>query len=82
MDVVDNSFIPETVTTSRGSTVTWTWRGSAQHNVTFEDGNGSSPSQTSGTLDRTFAAAGTFRYRCTLHSGNFTTGMVGSVVVQ
>jgi hypothetical protein len=67
---------------SRGSEVTWTWRGGTQHNVTFEDGNGSSSSQTSGTHDRTFSATGTFRYRCTLHSGNFTSGMVGSVVVQ
>jgi plastocyanin len=82
VDVVDNSFIPETVTTSRGSTVTWTWRGGAQHNVTFEDGTGSSATQTTGTLDRTFSAAGTFRYRCTIHSSSFTIGMVGAVVVQ
>ena len=82
MDVIDNSFVPETVNISRGATVTWTWRGSSQHNVTFEDGQGSSPTQTTGTLDRSFAGAGSFRYRCTLHSGNFTSGMAGVVVVQ
>jgi plastocyanin len=50
--------------------------------VTFEDGQGSSSVQNSGQIDRTFNTVGNFRFRCTVHSGNFTSGMVGSVMVQ
>ena len=64
------------------ATVTWTWRGSDTHNVTFEDGQGSSGTQVSGTHGRQFPTAGTFRYRCTIHSTTFTSGMVGSVRVN
>ena len=31
---------------------------------------------------RTFNVAGTYRYRCTAHSTNYTTGMVGTITVQ
>lgn len=81
VDVRDNLFDPSAVNAAVASTVTWTWRGAAQHNVTFEDGQGSSTTKVSGSHQRAFAAAGTYRYRCTIHSSNFTSGMVGSVVV-
>jgi plastocyanin len=80
--VNDDFFDPASITVTSGSTVTWTWLGGNTHNVTFEDGQGSSGTQTSGTHSRTFAAAMTFRYRCTIHSSNFSSGMVGQVVVQ
>jgi plastocyanin len=54
------------------------------HNVTFEDGQDSSTTKTSGTQTRTFptvTASTTFRYRCTIHSSSFTSGMVGQIVV-
>ena len=82
VSVCDNFFAPAASTIAVGATVTWTWRGANQHNVTFEDGQGSSATQTSGTHARTFPASGTFRYRCTIHSTDFNTGMVGSVTVQ
>lgn len=53
-----------------------------EHNVTFEDGQGSSTTKMSGTHDRAFPGTGTFRYRCTIHSTSFTSGMVGAIVVQ
>ena len=56
--------------------------GGIGHSVTFEDGQGGAPVQSSGAIDRTFNTAGTFRFRCTVHSGNFTSGMIGSVIVQ
>jgi plastocyanin len=31
---------------------------------------------------RTFNVAGTYRYRCTAHSTNYTSGMVGTITVQ
>ncbi len=82
VDVCDNFFAPAASPTTAGTTVTWTWRGQAGHNVTFEDGQGSSATQTSGTHGRGFPSAGTFRYRCTIHSSNFDSGMVGSVTAQ
>ena len=81
--VASNSFSPQTLNaTVRGATVTWNWAGGT-HNVTFEDNQGNGPTQSSGSLQRTFSSPGTFRYQCTIHStaGNFTSGMVGSVVV-
>jgi plastocyanin len=82
VDVRDNLFDPSAISAVVASAVIWTWRGSAQHNVTFEDDQGSSTTKASGSHQRAFAAAGTYRYRCTIHSSNFTSGMVGSVVVK
>jgi plastocyanin len=75
--VADNSFTPSATTVARGTTVTWTWGGRVQHNVTFDDGPASA-TQTAGTYTRTFAAAGTFPYHCTIHG----TAMAGTVTVQ
>ena len=82
VNVQDNSFKPASVTVAAGEDVTWQWKGSGSHNVTFEDGVGSSASKTSGTHQRLFTVAGTYRYRCTNHSSSFTSGMTGSVTVQ
>jgi plastocyanin len=82
VDVCDSFFAPDLSPIQVGSTVTWTWRGSLQHNVTFEDGEGSSGTKGSGAHDRSFADPGTFRYRCTIHSTSFESGMVGRVTVQ
>lgn len=82
VDVRDNLFAPSVITAGTAETVTWTWRGAAGHNVTFEDGQGSSATQVSGTHRRAFAAAGTYRYRCTIHSTSFSDGMVGSVTAN
>jgi len=73
-----NEFNPASVTIKVGGTVTWELP--AAHNADFEDatiadiGFGASEG-------RTFAAAGTFRFRCDAHSANFTSGMVGTVTV-
>ena len=78
----DNFYSPSSVTVTVGTTVTWTWTGFGSHSVTFEDGLGSSGVQNTGQIDRTFNTVGTFRFRCTVHSGNFTSGMIGSVKVE
>lgn len=77
------TFSPANDTVAVNSTVTWTWPGNGvTHNVTFEDGQ-ASPDQTTGTYQRTFTQAGTYRYRCTHHSASFTSGsMIGTIVVQ
>jgi len=75
--VGDNIFTPANIVVAVGTTVTWTWSPNVTtHNVVFSDGN-KSPDQATGTFSRTFSAAGTFNYSCTLHSG-----MNGTVKVQ
>lgn len=75
VSVGDNTFTPANIAVNVGATVTWTFVGATQHNVTFGDGNNSGD-KLSGTFSRTFSTAGTFNYSCTLHSG-----MSGSVKV-
>ena len=84
LTVRDNSFspTPDTISISAGPTATWTWSGTAnQHSVTFEHNVMSSGLRSSGTHQRTFSAAGQYRYRCTNHSASFGTGMSGTIVV-
>lgn len=73
--VDDNFFRAKTVTITKGDTVTWKWVGSNPHNVKFA--SFSSKLQVNGTFKRRFTKRGTFRYRCTIHSG-----MTGKVVVR
>jgi plastocyanin len=76
VSVVDNSFDPEAVTLATGGTVTWTWGGTVDHNVTFSSGP-SSPSQTTGTFERTFNDTGVFDYQCSIHGSS----MSGTITV-
>lgn len=63
--VRDIEFGPAAVAVPAGTTITWRWQGVEQHNVV---GDGFvSPVQTSGEFAHTFAAPGTYAYRCTLH---------------
>lgn len=81
VQVQDNAFSPDQRTVNVGTTVTWDWTGSNAHNVTWVSGApAASATQSSGTYQRTFDAAGTFTYYCTIH-GTPTSGMRGSVVV-
>ena len=77
VSVDDDFFQPSATTVAVGTTVTWTWIGSIGHNVTFDDGPHSA-TQASGTYTRTFAAAGTYKYHCTIHG----VAMSGTVTVQ
>jgi plastocyanin len=69
-------FTPAVIEVPTGTTVTWQFTdGSVPHNVS---GQGyTSPTQAMGTFAHRFAQAGTYDYRCTLHSG-----MVGRVIVK
>jgi plastocyanin len=74
----NNNFTPANIQVAVGTTVTWTWDASAvTHNVTFADGVASGDKGANATYTRTFAAAGTFQYQCTIHPG-----MTGSVLVK
>ncbi len=76
------TFAPASVTVSPNAEVVWKWGSSGvPHNVTLENGPASA-TQPTGEFKNTFRTAGTFRYRCTLHSIDFSSGMVGSVQVR
>ncbi len=88
VNVGDNFFDPPSLTVSSGTTVTWRWvsvidpytgRAGNSHSVTFNDGVGSSPTQSSGTHTRQFNQTGSFGYYCSLHGAG---AMSGTVVVQ
>ena len=73
--VKDNKFEPKETTVAVGDTVTWTWEGSAAHNVTgpgFE-----SDLISKGEFEHTFEEAGEIDYVCTVHPG-----MTGTIVVE
>lgn len=81
--VVSNDFNPSVDTLAVGGQVTWNWAsGGVSHNVTFEDNVNNSPTQGAGNHVRTFNSAATYRYRCTIHSLDFNSGMIGSIVIQ
>lgn len=75
VSVVDNRFEPGVIEVSPGDTVTWTWEGSAPHDVDGESFQ--SEVQTSGTFEHTFDEAGEYEYICNIHSG-----MTGMVIVS
>jgi plastocyanin len=62
------SFKPDTINVKTGATITWTNNDSTAHTVTFDDGSQSSKNiGLGGTFQRTFSAAGTFAYHCSIH---------------
>jgi plastocyanin len=76
IDVGDDFFTPRLTRVSVGTRVTWTWRGSNNHDVVLPGGT-RSPAQSRGTFSNTFTAAGVYPYNCSLHSG-----MTGTVIVR
>ncbi len=74
--VVNNSFNPGTLQIGVNGAVTWQWNsGGVEHNVTFATGPNSG-NRTSGSFSRTFAAAGSYSYACTIHAAEGMTGVV------
>ena len=84
VSVVNNSFIPASVTINAGDEVRWVWSadtGTTPHTTTsdtpglWDSGIHTQPY----SFSHTFNSAGSFPYRCTLHAA---IGMVGTVTVQ
>ncbi|MFI5312339.1 MAG: plastocyanin/azurin family copper-binding protein [Gemmatimonadales bacterium] len=71
-------FTPSSATITHGQSVCWQVNGGSSHTVTSNDGTSFnaniSPSQ---VFTHTFATAGTFPYRCTIHAG-----MTGTITVN
>ncbi len=75
--VGNNFFSPVDRSVAAGTTVTWSWaNGAVSHNVTFDDGGPNSPTQSSGSFQRTFASPGTYPYHCTIHGAAVMHGTV------
>ena len=85
VQVLDNSFLPKTLTITVGDSVTWRWQGSNPHTVTHGTGPGNlggdfdSPQKTSGTFGYRFTTQGSVPYFCRLH---VAMGMTGTIVVN
>jgi plastocyanin len=76
--IQDDSFSPSSITVSKGTTITWTNKGSNTHTVTSNDALFDSGDLTGGdTFTHNFDSIGTFPYHCVHHSG-----MSGSVKVE
>ena len=75
VDIKDFAFSPDTITVTKGTTVTWTNKDSAAHTV---KGTGfiSGTLNQGQTYSQTFNEAGTFEYECSIHPG-----MRGKVIV-
>jgi plastocyanin len=78
--VNDFEFDPEDIVVAAGGTVTWTWNGVEDHNVTFDSPSiPDSPTQATGTYAATMPnTPGTYAYHCSVHP----IAMTGSVEVQ
>lgn len=72
------AFNPRTITVTANTTIIWTNKDGVAHTVTSTTGLFDSGSiNSNGTYSHTFATAGTFPYRCTIHPS-----MTASVVVN
>lgn len=86
VSVTNNLFTPASRAVAVGAVVSWVWHSCtgdvytgqqcASHSVTFDDGV-ASPTQDQGSFNRTFTAAGTYTYHCTVHPS-----MTGTITVQ
>ena len=76
VSVTNNQFSPTPIAVPVNGTVTFQWNsGGTQHNVTFQDGPASG-NLGSGSFPRTFQAAGSFPYICTIHVAEGMSGVV------
>ena len=90
ISVDNNLFAPATKTVTVGTTVVWAWNSCTDnggygggmtcvnHDIVFDDGQ-TSGIMNQGTFSRTFAAAGTYNYHCSIHGALV---MSGTITVQ
>ncbi|HEY3160769.1 MAG TPA: plastocyanin/azurin family copper-binding protein [Vicinamibacterales bacterium] len=72
------AFVPNPVTVSQGTVVTWSNTDSIVHDMVSDTGVfDSGLVSANGTVRVTFSTRGTFPYHCSLHPG-----MVGTIIVQ
>jgi amicyanin len=67
VSITNFAFSPAVLTIKAGSTVTWTNNDIVAHTVTFTDAANSPVLNHGDTFSRTFTAAGTYAYICSIH---------------
>ena len=88
ISVTNNAFSPTAKTVTVGTAVNWAWNTCSggdgytgqvcvSHSINFDDGVNSG-TQDQGTYSRTFTAAGTYPYHCSVHGA----AMAGTITVQ
>jgi plastocyanin len=85
VEVFDVGFSPSTIVITEGGTVRFTDpAGGSPHDVTWDDGSpgSGSPSSAGWTYERTFPAAGTYAFYCSVHGAPGGIGMAGAVIVE
>jgi plastocyanin len=70
VQVKDNKFVATKITVRKGTTVKWTWKGQAPHNVTVTKGPKKfhSKTQVKGSFSEKLTKAGTYTIVCTIHA--------------
>lgn len=81
VEVIDDAFVPSVVTIDAGDQVSWLFRGSREHTVTFDNGPGSGAQFSGAIFRRAFPEPGRYAYFCDFHGGPGGTGMAGVVIV-
>jgi plastocyanin len=78
ISVKDDFFSPKSGTAKKGSTLSFQWAGKDPHHVVVSGkAHGSSPTQSSGTLNVKLKKKGTVKFHCTIHAN-----MKGSITVN
>lgn len=76
--VIRREFLPQTITVTVGTTITWTNKDDEEHTVTFDDGLLNRRLETRGSsFSHNFTERGTFTYNCDPHPE-----MTGKVIVE
>jgi len=76
VEISNFQFSPQTITIPKGTTIIWTNKDSAPHNIVSTDIK-SETFRTGETYAYTFPSTGTYEYRCGIHPS-----MIGTVIVQ
>jgi plastocyanin len=78
VSIAGMAFSPASITTTAGTTITWTNNDNMVHTVTADDNSFDSGSiAVGGTFSRTFPSAVSFGYHCSIHPA-----MKGTVIVK
>lgn len=76
IDVKNLKFRPDKINARVNQKISFVWRESVAHNIVF-DAKHKSPTINKGTWTTSFAKAGTYKFKCTIHPG-----MEGKVTVK
>ncbi|MFI5186792.1 MAG: cupredoxin family copper-binding protein [Chitinophagales bacterium] len=78
VSIVNMAFAPASINVTPGTTITWSNKDNMTHTVTANDDSFDSGGiGTGGSFTKTFSAAGTYLYHCSIHPS-----MTGTIIVK